>query len=116
MADLRLKYIKIRDRVNEKQAKLQDLDKLGDNLRIIDYEQLKVENRSHADKIEERDEELTRLRRKCESSSQILAHMREKSASATLDLIENTKRLEEVEIECMEVSCKLYELQKSYQR
>lgn len=104
VAELRLKFIKIRDRVQEKQDALQRLDKLGEGMRIMDFEQLKAENQSYADKIEERDEELTRLREKCQTSTQILAHLREKSASATLDLIEQQARMEEVEIECMEVS------------
>lgn len=103
VGDLRLKFIKVRDRVAEKQAALQALDKLGKNLRIIDYEQLKMENQSHADKIEERDEELTRLRFKCEKSIQILAHLREKSACTTIEIMDNNGRLREVEIECMEV-------------
>lgn len=76
-------------------------------MRIIDFEQLKAENQSYADKIEERDEELTRLRAKCENSTQILAHLREKSASATLDMIDQQARMQEVEIECMEVCTKL---------
>lgn len=103
VARLRLKYIKIRNRVTEKQEALQAVDKLGDNLRLVDYEQLKIEYRGYADKVEERDEELTKLRQKCDSIFQVLAHLREKSASATLDIIKEQQALQEVEMEFVEV-------------
>lgn len=106
ISQLRLKYIKIRNRVTEKQEALQAVDKLGDNLRLVDYEQLKIENRGYADKVEERDEELTKLRAKCDSIFQVLAHLREKSASATLDILKEQQVLQGVEIEFMEVSIK----------
>lgn len=98
-----MKYIKIRNKVTEKQNKLQAVDRIGDNLRLVDYEQLKVENRGYSDKIEERDEELTKLRTNCDSIFQILAHLREKSASTTLDILEEQKALQYIEIEFMEV-------------
>lgn len=87
----------------EKQEALQAADKLGPNLRLIDYEQLKMENRGFADKVEERDEELTKLRFKCDSVFQVLAHLREKSASATLDIIKEQEILQAVGIEFIEV-------------
>lgn len=89
--------------MTEKQEALHAADKLGDNLRLVDYEQLKIENRGYADKVEERDEELTKLRAKCDSIFQILAHLREKSAAATLDTISEEQALREVELEYMEV-------------
>lgn len=91
----------------EKQKALQAADKLGPNLRLIDYEQLRIENRGFADKVEDRDEELTKLRNKCDSVFQVLAHLREKSASATLDIIKEQEILQAVEIEFIEVGrCK----------
>lgn len=103
VAEHRLKYIKIRNRVTEKQLALQEVDKLGDNLRLVDYEQLKIEHRGYADKVEERDEELTKLRIKCDGIFQVLAHLREKSAAATLDIIKEQQVLHAVGIESMEV-------------
>lgn len=100
---MRLAYIKIRDRVGEKKTALHALDCVGDNLHLIDYEQLKIENQSHTDKIEERDEELTRLRVRCQGAMQCLAHVREKSAAIQIDIQSLTERYEEVEIEYAEV-------------
>ncbi|KAF2896175.1 hypothetical protein ILUMI_09998 [Ignelater luminosus] len=102
VASMRLAYIKIRDRVGEKKAALHALDCIGDNLHLIDYEQLKIENQSHTDKIEERDEELTRLRVKCQGAMQCLAHVREKSAAIQIDIQSLTERYEEVAMEYSE--------------
>lgn len=45
---------------------------------MIDFEQLRAERQSLADKIEERNNELARLRLRCNGDTQILAHVREK--------------------------------------
>jgi len=50
----------------------------GQRMSKVDIEQLKVENQTLAEKIEERNEELLRLRRRTVSTLQILAHVREK--------------------------------------
>lgn len=97
MSGLRLLYIKIRDRIAEMEAACARLDKIGEHYTLIDYEQLKIERRNHTDKIEERDEELSRLRVRCQNAIQRLAHTREK-LSATQGLIYSTSNeLSEVE-------------------
>ena len=45
---------------------------------MIDFEQLKIENQTLNEKIEERNEELTKLKRKKTTTVQILTHVREK--------------------------------------
>lgn len=75
---MRLKFIRLRDAVAEKQQQIRDMDKIGEHHTLIDFEQLKMENQGHADKIEERDEELARLRVACSSAIECLAHIREK--------------------------------------
>lgn len=102
LSKLRVAYIKMRDRIQEKQTALDDLDKIGDNFHLIDYEQLKIENRNHADKIEERDEELSRLRRKCIAAIDCLAHIREKSAEIQLQIVEHNTLLDEAKMESWE--------------
>lgn len=47
-------------------------------MKRIDFEQIKIENQTLAEKIEERSEELLKLRRRTVSTLQILAHIREK--------------------------------------
>ncbi|XP_048525239.1 coiled-coil domain-containing protein 96 isoform X2 [Dendroctonus ponderosae] len=86
VSTMRLKFIKLKGMVEEKLDAINKLDNLENNLHLADYEQLKSDNRSYADKIEERDEELARLRNKCQNTIQILAHMREKSAALEADM------------------------------
>merc|ERR1719223_1000769 len=60
---------------------IQDLrkkDELAENLHVIDFEQLKIENQTLNEKIEERNEELHKLRKKTIVTVQIITHMREK--------------------------------------
>ena len=47
-------------------------------LHLIDFEQLKIENQTLNEKIEERNEELHKLRKKTITTVQIVTHMREK--------------------------------------
>ncbi|KAF5287498.1 hypothetical protein FQA39_LY04126 [Lamprigera yunnana] len=82
---MRLTYIKLRNRVNEKKANLHKLDTIGENLHLIDYEQLKIENTSHTEKNEDRDEELNKLKVKMSETMQCLAHVREKTAALQID-------------------------------
>lgn len=51
---------------------------MADNLHVIDFEQLKIENQTLNEKIEDRNEELHKLRKKTTVTVQIITHMREK--------------------------------------
>merc|ERR1712014_535609 len=53
-------------------------DELAENLHVIDFEQLKIENQTLNEKIEERNDELHKLRKKTIVTVQIITHMREK--------------------------------------
>lgn len=54
------------------------------------------------DKLEERDEELSRLRQKCIAAIQCLAHIREKCAEVQMDIKEQAGLLEEAQMEAFE--------------
>uniref|UniRef100_A0AAY5ETW5 CCDC113/CCDC96 coiled-coil domain-containing protein n=1 Tax=Electrophorus electricus TaxID=8005 RepID=A0AAY5ETW5_ELEEL len=51
---------------------------LDEGINLIDFEQLKIENHTYSKKIEERDEELLKLRKKISSTLQVLSHVKEK--------------------------------------
>ena len=57
---------------------LKKREQLAEGLHLIDYEQLKIENQTLNEKIEERNEELTRLRGKIINHVIMLSHTREK--------------------------------------
>ncbi|KAK9821508.1 hypothetical protein WJX74_005091 [Apatococcus lobatus] len=68
----------LRSRMSSLDERLKRKEEMAEGLHLIDFEQLKIENQSLAEKIEERNEELARLRGKTSQVMQILAHVKEK--------------------------------------
>lgn len=79
MAIIRTAYIKQRDKVKSIELRIKELESIGGSFHLMDFEQLRMENTIYSDKIEERDEELMRLRGRFSHAIQALAHVREKS-------------------------------------
>ena len=74
----RLQNIALRNRLANQEKVLKKKEQLAEGLHLIDYEQLKIENQTLNEKIEERNEELTRLRGKIINHVIMLSHTREK--------------------------------------
>ena len=53
-------------------------EELGEGLHVIDFEQLKIDNVNLNEKIEERNEDLIKLRKKITGTVQVLTHVKEK--------------------------------------
>lgn len=53
-------------------------EELAEGLHLIDFEQLKIENQTLNEKIEERNEDLHKLKNKNTKTVQILTHTKEK--------------------------------------
>ncbi|XP_039290310.1 coiled-coil domain-containing protein 96 isoform X2 [Nilaparvata lugens] len=79
VSKMRLKMIKLQNHLAEKEAQLKSLDDRGGGLHLIDYEKLKMHNQHLIETIAERDLELLRLRKKIETDTQKLAHVRERA-------------------------------------
>ena len=75
---VRLKNIQLRAQLRKLEGALRQKEELVDGLHLIDFEQLKIENQSLAEKIVERNEELLKLRKKTTSTVQVLTHKKEK--------------------------------------
>jgi histone deacetylase 6 len=60
------------------ESKIREKEQLAEGLHLIDFEQLKIENQSLNEKIEERNEELLKLRKKTTATVQVLTHIKEK--------------------------------------
>ncbi|KAK9865647.1 hypothetical protein WJX84_005459, partial [Apatococcus fuscideae] len=75
----------LRSRMTSLDERLKRKEEMAEGLHLIDFEQLKIENQSLAEKIEERNEELARLRGKTSQVMQILAHIKEKLHAVTKD-------------------------------
>lgn len=76
--EVRGSNISLKNRLAKLEQALRNKDELAENLHVIDFEQLKIENQQLNEKIEERNEELHKLRKKTIVTVQIITHMREK--------------------------------------
>lgn len=75
---VRLKNINLRTHLKKLEAHLRAKEQLAEGLHLIDFEQLKIENQTLNEKIEERNEELQKLRKKTTDTVQVLTHIKEK--------------------------------------
>jgi hypothetical protein len=67
-----IRYIKHRNQLQRLEAELASKEQLADGLHFIDFEQLKLTNQAHNEKIEERNVELARLKSKIMSTVQVI--------------------------------------------
>lgn len=74
----RFQAISMRNQLANKDKILKKKEQLADGLHLIDFEQLKIENQTLNEKIEERNEELHKLKKKVTSTVVQLTHTREK--------------------------------------
>ena len=65
--------------MNRLKKELKKMEDYFEGLHIIDFEQLKIENNTLTEKIEDRNEEIHKLKNKINETVQILAHLQEKS-------------------------------------
>lgn len=85
---VRLRNISLRTSLRKLERQLRAREQLAEGLHMIDFEQLKIENQTLNEKIEERNEELAKLKRKKTSTVQVLTHIREK-----LKFVENQNEI-----------------------
>jgi hypothetical protein len=94
---VRLRNIALRNQLSKLEGQLRAREELADGLHLIDFEQLKIENATFNEKIEEREEELLKLRHKISKTVIIVSHAKEKlqfTMAANADL-----RIELAELE-----------------
>ena len=78
LQEVRIQNITLKNKLKKLEEKSKEKEKLAEGLHLIDYEQLKIENQTLNEKIEERNEELHKLKKKIETTVQILTHTKEK--------------------------------------
>lgn len=78
VAKVRLRYIYLLKELNKLEESVMKKEKLAEGLHLIDFEQLKIENQTLNEKIEERNDELHKLRKKTTTTVQVLTHIKEK--------------------------------------
>uniref|UniRef100_A0A8D0G6K0 CCDC113/CCDC96 coiled-coil domain-containing protein n=1 Tax=Sphenodon punctatus TaxID=8508 RepID=A0A8D0G6K0_SPHPU len=93
----RLENITLKHSIAKLGAKLKAQEEMGEGLHLIDFEQLKIENQTYNEKIEERNEELLKLRKKVTNTVQVLTHVKEKLQFVEADNQIKTAQLMEIE-------------------
>ena len=78
MQKLRMEILKQKTDLAKQEKKLKEKEELAEGLHLIDFEQLKIENQSLNEKIEGRNEDLHKLKKKKTTTVQILKHTKEK--------------------------------------
>ncbi|XP_076458515.1 cilia- and flagella-associated protein 184-like [Babylonia areolata] len=96
---VRLESIKLQQKKLKLENTLRSKDELGEGLHLIDFEQLKVENQSLNEKIEERNEELRRLRQKISRTVHVLTHVKMKMQYMAFENKFSSAKLHGVEVQ-----------------
>ncbi|CAO2640143.1 Coiled-coil domain-containing protein 96 [Lemmus lemmus] len=78
MSALRLENVQLKQSLIHFETRMKAQEDLAEGLLLIDFEQLKIENQTFNEKVEERNEELLKLRTKVTSNVQIITHVKEK--------------------------------------
>ncbi|VDL17118.1 unnamed protein product [Hymenolepis diminuta] len=91
----RLENIRLQHQVEKIKNVFKAYD-LSESLHLIDFEQMKIENQTYNEKIEERNEETGKLKRKINNTVQILTHSSEKLSSCETGFSQLKKQLGEL--------------------
>jgi len=96
---LRLDNLRLRNTLAKNQKILKKKEEIAEGLHLIDFEQLKIENQTLNEKIEERNEDLHKLKKKETNTVQILTHTKEKLEFIIAENAELIKQAQEKENE-----------------
>ena len=83
-----MENIRQKHRLKKRELALKQKEELAAGLHLIDFEQLKIENQTYNEKIEERNEDLLKLKRKIECTVQVLFCKKTHIFSKKLNLLE----------------------------
>jgi len=112
MEKTHLKNITLRITHKKLEQKLKLKEQLAEGLHLIDFEQLKIENQTLSEKVEERNEELTKLRKKNIVTVQVLTHLKEKLRFVQHENETTKSKLSKLEVEVASKREKLRKLKK----
>jgi hypothetical protein len=76
--DVRVQYVRLRNKADKLSKTIKKKENQNDGMHLIDFEQLKIENTNLNEKIEERNEDLLKLRKKATTTIHVLTHVKEK--------------------------------------
>ena len=82
---LRLKNMTLKSQIQKMEGQLQQKEDMGEVLHVIDFDQLKIENQQYLEKIEERNNELLRLKLTTGNTVQVLNTLKHKLNNLTTE-------------------------------
>ena len=94
---VRLRNINLRMTLRKLENSLRAKEQLAEGLHLIDFEQLKIENQTLNEKIDERNEELHKLRKKKTANVEVLTHIKEKLQFTSAENEVTAKQLSELD-------------------
>lgn len=103
----RIQYIRLRNKAKKLDAVLKEKERLTDGLHLIDFEQLKIENTNLNEKIEERNEDLLKLRKKATTTIHVLTHVKEKLEYVKSENAQLQKQVSELDAELTQLRDRL---------
>ncbi|XP_029804789.1 coiled-coil domain-containing protein 96 [Suricata suricatta] len=78
MSAVRLENVQLRQSLVHLKTRMRAQEDMAEGLLLIDFEQLKIENQAFSEKVEERNEDLLKLRNKVANNVQVITHVKEK--------------------------------------
>eukprot|EP00761_Pharyngomonas_kirbyi_P004626 gb/GECH01004631.1/.p1 GENE.gb/GECH01004631.1/~~gb/GECH01004631.1/.p1 ORF type:complete len:372 (+),score=117.03 gb/GECH01004631.1/:1-1116(+) len=98
----RIKHIEYRNQIDALNKMISEKEEFSKGLHLIDFEQLKIENSNLQEKIDERNDDLSKLRKKATRTVHILTHVREKLQFMQSENRELKKELSQLDSELNE--------------
>lgn len=102
----------MRNQLANKEKELKKKEQLADGLHLIDFEQLKIENQTLNEKIEDRNEESHKLKQKVTFTVIMLSHTREKAQYVKKQNLKEDEKLNELQQKLNKLKKQLSDLKK----
>ncbi|XP_008149172.1 coiled-coil domain-containing protein 96 [Eptesicus fuscus] len=97
MSAVRLENVQLKQSLVHFETRMRAQEDTTEGLLLIDFEQLKIENQTFNEKVEERNEELLKLHSKVNHNVQIITHVKEKLHFVDIENASRKAQLLEVE-------------------
>ena len=95
----RLNNIMLKNLLKKYEHDLKKKEELAEGLNLIDFEQLKIENQTLNEKIEERNEELHKLKKKIHNAVISITHIKEKLHQVMVNIEVEKEKCDKLEVD-----------------
>ena len=99
VSSIRLENIKLSRNLVKREEQLRQKEEVAEGLHKIEFEQLKIEHQKNNEKIEDRNEDINRLRGKITRTVQVLTHVKEKQHFVASENTSQSEQLAESDVQ-----------------